>query len=86
MTNKQKRKVVCEFIIDKADDHFINMTFVLMKEYVQILKPMSEKEFLNRNSKSQKDIRQGKLVNQKDVKKRFASRISLEMPRMKTIK
>lgn len=38
---------------------------------VSTLKPMSESDFLKRNTRSQKDIKAWKLVSHTDVKKRF---------------
>lgn len=41
------------------------------KHLVSDLTPMSLEEFYSRNNQSQKEIAEGKLISQKDVKKHF---------------
>ncbi|MBI3510454.1 MAG: hypothetical protein HY064_07300 [Bacteroidetes bacterium] len=72
MTTIQKRKQVRDFLSKNADDKFINMVYAMMMEYFNELKPMTEEELLERNKKSQKDIKAGRLVGQNEVRKKFA--------------
>ena len=45
-----------------------------MKNKTEVLKPFTLDEFYNRNAQSQKEIKQGKLVEHKSVKTKYGNK------------
>lgn len=70
LTLKKELHKTIDSITDKA---ILEAVYTLLQKSVEgsSLKPMSESDFLKRNTRSQKDIKDGKVVSHTDVKKRF---------------
>ena len=75
--NTQARKLnLIEHLILLQDDQLLNKIEALLQPFQQKKKsapivPMSLKEFYDRNRQSQKEITEGKLISQNNVKKHF---------------
>lgn len=78
--NFQARKLhLIEDLLLQQDDKILRKVEKLLdsfktKRLVSDLSPMSLEEFYARNNQSQKEITEGKLISQKDVKKHFEKR------------
>ena len=75
--NLQARKLnLIDFLLRLQDESIIKKIEGILtsskKTTDLILKPFTEEEFYARNERSQKDIREGKLVSHKEVKARFS--------------
>jgi hypothetical protein len=70
LTLKKELHKTIDSITDKA---ILEAVYTLLQKSVEgsSLRPMSESDFLKRNTRSQKDIKEGKVVSHTDVKKRF---------------
>lgn len=78
--NFQARKLhLIEDLLQQQDDKILRKVEKLLnsfktKRLVSDLSPMSLEEFYARNNQSKKEITEGKLISQKDVKNHFEKR------------
>lgn len=76
MTTATLKKQIHESVDNIHDTDLLEAVYTILHKAGtgKSLKPMSLREFYARNAQSQKEIKQGKLLTEEDVKKRFGIR------------
>lgn len=74
--NIETRKLsLIEYLLQVNDEELLNKVELLFRKATSSKDaPMSLDEFYARNSRSQKEIKEGKLISHADIKKRFSAR------------
>ncbi len=78
MTTTAIKKHIHSAIDIVESEQILNAIYLILnqeiKHYSKALSPFSMDDFFKRNAQSQKEIKQGKLIDHKSVKLKFASK------------
>jgi len=74
MNIEARKLTLIEYLVSINDEKILDKVEQLFRKSASQNSPMSLDEFYDRNSRSQKEIREGKLITHSEVKKRFSGR------------
>ena len=78
MTTKILKKQIHEALETVESQELLQAVYVILnndrKRKEEVLKPFSLEEFYDRQARSQKDIKNGKLIEHKSIKKKYSSK------------
>ena len=77
MTNTALKNQLYKTIEAIDDSTLLKAVYTILKSNIspqKSIEPMSELEFYDRNTKSQKDLKKGNLISQTEMKKKFTKK------------